>query len=107
LLWSGQTVSSIGGGVSLIAFPLLALLITRSPAQAGFLGALRTLCYDAALVLPAGALVDRWNRKLVMIICDSGRALGLINGSAVDRNGRNPATCSGRTPDVINRWPAD
>lgn len=28
-------------------------------------------------MLPAGALVDRWNRKLVMIICDSGRALAL------------------------------
>ena len=78
LLWSGQTISSIGGGVSQIAFPLLALLITRSPAQAGLLGALRTLCY-AVLVLPAGALVDRWNRKLVMIICDSGRALGLAS----------------------------
>ena len=25
--------------------------------------------------LPAGALVDRWNRKQVMILCDAGRAL--------------------------------
>jgi MFS family permease len=27
--------------------------------------------------LPAGALVDRWNRKRVMLIADAGRALAL------------------------------
>jgi MFS family permease len=27
--------------------------------------------------LPAGALVDRWDRKRVMILCDSGRAIAL------------------------------
>ncbi len=30
--------------------------------------------FYTALVLPAGALLDRWNRKLVMIVCDGGRA---------------------------------
>ena len=78
LLWGGQTISSIGGGISQIAFPLLALLITHSPAQAGLLGALRSLCYSV-LVLPVGALADRWNRKTVMIVCDSGRALALAS----------------------------
>lgn len=29
------------------------------------------------LSLPAGALIDRWNRKAVMIVCDAGRALAL------------------------------
>ncbi|PZS01348.1 MAG: MFS transporter, partial [Chloroflexi bacterium] len=29
------------------------------------------------LALPAGALVDRWNRKRTMILCDSGRTLAL------------------------------
>jgi MFS family permease len=29
------------------------------------------------LSLPAGALVDRWDRRLVMILCDSGRAIAL------------------------------
>jgi len=40
LLWSGQTISSVGSGVSQIAFPLLILMLTHSPAQAGFAGAL-------------------------------------------------------------------
>src|SRR6266566_3927465 len=78
LLWSGQTVSSVGSGVSQIAFPLLVLMITRSPAQAGFAGALRTVPYFI-FTLPGGALIDRWNRKWVMILCDSGRALSLAS----------------------------
>jgi MFS family permease len=76
LLWSGQLVSSIGSRVSLLAFPLLILAITHSPAQAGLIAALRGIPY-ALFVLPAGALIDRWDRKRVMILCDSGRALAL------------------------------
>lgn len=41
LLWSGQLVSTIGSQVSLLAFPLLVLAITHSPAQAGLVGAAR------------------------------------------------------------------
>src|SRR6266516_6300693 len=76
LLWSGQMISSVGTRVSMLAFPLLVLAITHSPAQAGLIGAMRALPY-ALLILPAGALVDRWNRKCVMILCDIGRAIAL------------------------------
>ena len=43
LLWSGQALSDIGGAVSELAFPLLVLAVTHSPAQAGFVAALRAL----------------------------------------------------------------
>ena len=76
LLWSGQLVSVVGTQVSQLAYPLLMLALTKSPAQAGFISAARTLPY-LLLGLPAGALVDRWNRKRVMILCDAGRALAL------------------------------
>jgi MFS family permease len=76
LLWSGQIVSSVGTRVSQLAFPLLVLAITHSPAQAGLIAALRGLPY-ALFILPAGAMVDRWNRKRVMILCDAGRAIAL------------------------------
>ncbi len=76
LLWSGQTISAVGSGVSGIAFPLLILAITHDPSQAGYALALRSLPY-LIFSLPAGALIDRWNRKLVMILCDTGRALAL------------------------------
>jgi MFS family permease len=78
LLWSGQTISSIGSGVSELAFPLLVLALTHSPAQAGFASALRTLPYFI-FTLPGGALIDRWNRKRVMILCDAGRAISLAS----------------------------
>ena len=78
LLWSGQTVSSIGGGVSDLAFPLLILALTQSPAKAGIAGGLRTLAY-VLFSLPAGALADRWDRKRMMIVCDTGRALVLAS----------------------------
>lgn len=76
LLWSGQIVSSVGTRVSQLAFPLLVLALTHSPAEAGLIGALRGLPY-ALFILPAGAMVDRWNRKRVMILCDAGRAVAL------------------------------
>src|SRR5215813_6044352 len=76
LLWSGQAVSSVGGEASQLALPLLILGLTHSPAQAGFAGALRSLAY-LLLGLPAGALIDRWDRKRTMILCDAGRALAL------------------------------
>ena len=78
LLWSGQTVSVIGTQVSQIAFPLLVLALTGSPAQAGFVAAARTVPY-LLFSLPAGALVDRWNRKLTMIVCSAGSAVALAS----------------------------
>jgi MFS family permease len=78
LLWSGQALSDIGGAVSELAFPLLVLAVTHSPAQAGFVAALRAL--PAMLFsLLAGVLVDRWDRKWVMLVCDAGRALSLAS----------------------------
>ena len=76
LLWSGQIVASLGSGVTRIVYPLLILALTNSPAQAGLCSALTMLPY-LFFSLPAGALVDRWNRKRVMIICDIARALVL------------------------------
>ncbi|GHO99898.1 hypothetical protein KSF_099460 [Reticulibacter mediterranei] len=73
LLWSGQLLSSVGSQVSLLAFPLLVLGITHSATLAGLVGALDSLPF-ALLCLPAGAFIDRWDRKRVMLICDSGRA---------------------------------
>ncbi|HYX48157.1 MAG TPA: MFS transporter [Ktedonobacteraceae bacterium] len=78
LLWSGQIVSNIGTQVSQLAFPLLILALTGSAAQAGFAGALRALPY-LFFSLPAGALIDRWDRKRTMIICDAGRAISLAS----------------------------
>jgi MFS family permease len=62
--------------MSTLALPLLVLALTHSPAQAGLLTALRLLPY-LLFSLPAGALIDRWDRKAVMIRCDAIRWLAL------------------------------
>ena len=74
LLWSGQVVSTLGSSASYVVYPLLILAITGSPAAAGIAAALGNLPY-LLFSLPAGALIDRWDRKRVMINCDVGRAL--------------------------------
>lgn len=73
LLWSGQAVSSLGSRISGIAFPLLVLFLTNSPAQAGIAGALFGLPY-LVFSLPAGVLADRWDRRHLMAVCDGIRA---------------------------------
>lgn len=78
LLWSGQLISTTGSGISLLAFPLLVLAITNSPADAGLVSAVRALTY-VLFILPAGALLDRWDRKRTMFYCDIGRLLSLAS----------------------------
>lgn len=78
LLWCGQAISTIGGSVSDLAFPLLVLAISGSPFQAGLVEALNTLA-AALVILPAGVLVDRWNRKHVMFFCDLCRLLSMAS----------------------------
>lgn len=77
LLVSGQAVSMLGNYVSLIAVPVLVLALTGSPTQAGLVGAFEALPY-LLFGLVAGALVDRWNRKTVMLVCDGVRALAML-----------------------------
>ena len=76
LLWSGQLASTLGTAASQVIMPLLILAITNSPEAAGIAGALRFIPY-LVFSLPVGALIDRWDRKAVMIRCDVGRALAV------------------------------
>jgi len=77
LLWSGQVVSTLGSSAAAIIYPLLILAITDSPGAAGIASALRALPY-LLFSLPVGALVDRWDRKRVMILCDLLRAAAVL-----------------------------
>jgi MFS family permease len=78
LLWGGQIVSVIGSGMTQIVYPLLILAMTNSAAAAGIAAALGAVPY-VVFSLPAGALIDRWDRKRVMIYSDIGRALTLFS----------------------------
>ncbi len=76
LLWSGQIVSALGSQASGLAFPLLLLSITHSAAETGLLIAVRDLP-NIVLPLPVGVLVDRWDRKKLMILAELGRGVAL------------------------------
>src|SRR5580700_9678962 len=57
-------------------FLVLVLAVTHSPAKAGVVGFAQTLPF-LLLYLPAGAFIDRWDRKRTMLACDAGRAVAL------------------------------
>src|SRR5919202_4522005 len=75
LLWSGQAVSELGSRAAWLAYPLLVLALTHSPAKAGIVTFVNRFPFFL-FSLPAGALVDRWNRKRIMLVCDAGRLIG-------------------------------
>ena len=62
--------------MSQIAYPLLVLVMTGSPGIAGLVGFIGTLPY-ILFQLPAGAVMDRVNRRRLMIACDIVRLVAL------------------------------
>jgi MFS family permease len=76
LLWVGQAVSLLGSRITSIAIPLLVYATTGSPAAVGIVAFFGTLPY-ILVQLPAGALVDRIDRKRLMVGCDVVRAIAL------------------------------
>ncbi|MEU8486607.1 MFS transporter [Streptomyces sp. NPDC048641] len=76
-LWVGQTVSQLGEHTTLVVLPLYAVLTLD--ADAGELGVLRAVGQAPILLLSllAGAWVDRWRTRTVMVWADTGRALAL------------------------------
>ncbi len=86
-VWSGQAVSLLGS--NLVQFALIWWL-TKSTGSATIL-ALATLAglIPNILIGPfAGALVDRWNRRMVMIVADSAIALFSLLLAALFLTGR-------------------
>ncbi|MGY3847953.1 MFS transporter [Streptomyces hydrogenans] len=73
-LWTAQTVSSLGDGVSHAALPLIALTLTRDPMALAVVTAAGTLPWLLFGVL-GGALVDRWDRRRTMWVADAARAV--------------------------------
>jgi MFS family permease len=76
LLQGGQLLSAAGSQSSSIAYPLLVLALTHSPAKAGIVGAARILPF-ALFALPAGVAADRWNRRRLMLTTDVIQALAI------------------------------
>jgi Transmembrane secretion effector len=76
LLQAGQLFSTLGTQSTVIAYPLLVLALTGSPAKAGLVSFAR-LVPGALFALPAGLAADRWNRRRMLLVADSVRALAI------------------------------
>ncbi|MER7915688.1 MULTISPECIES: MFS transporter [unclassified Streptomyces] len=72
LLWTGQSLSDLGGAMVDLALPLLVLQQTGSPTRAGVVGT-AGLVTTLVCRLPAGVLADRFDRRRLMIVCDALR----------------------------------
>ena len=69
MLWSGQSVNSVGDAVSSVALPLLAITLLHINAlQSGSLRAAEQL--TAVFSVPLGVLVDRMRKRRLMIGTD-------------------------------------
>ncbi len=76
-LWAAETISQFGTQVSLLALPLVAVvLLGASPFEVALLGTVEFLPF-ILFSLPAGAWVDRLRRRPILILGDLGRAVVL------------------------------
>jgi MFS family permease len=74
LLISGQAVSNFGDGVAVVALTLLVLDTTHSVTALGWFAAAR-MTPQVIFLLVGGAIVDRFSRRLLLILSDVVRAV--------------------------------
>ncbi|MFD7626981.1 MFS transporter [Streptomyces sp. NPDC059851] len=74
VFWLGQALSVLGGSISLLALPLLVLDATGSLVQMGVITVISGVTGIATGVF-AGYVVDRTDRRRLMITCDLARAV--------------------------------
>jgi MFS family permease len=75
LLWSGQSVTDLGSAITQLALPLTAVIALKASAfQVGLLNA-ATYAAFALIALPAGAIVDRADKRRVLLVCDLARMI--------------------------------
>lgn len=87
MLWGSQLISELVGQLCLVAFPLMVMTATGSALQ---MGAVTAVVAAAGMLanVPAGVLVDRFDRKRVMLVCQCVRAVamaGLVAALLTDR----------------------
>jgi MFS family permease len=71
-LFAATTVSNLGDGVSLIAYPWLASAITRNPLLIALVAVVQRLPW-LLFTLPAGVIVDRSDRRRLMVTANTAR----------------------------------
>ena len=76
-LWSATAVSSVGDGIRIVAFPLLAASITRNPMVVSGVLVATTLPWLLFSLL-SGAIADRVDRRRLVVYVNAARAAVMI-----------------------------
>ena len=74
ILWAGQSLSLLGSGMTRFAVMIWAFQVEGTATALALLGFFNCLTYVIASPF-AGVLVDRWNRRSVMVLADLGAGL--------------------------------
>ena len=77
LLWAGEFVSSIGGGLTSFG---LGVYVFEQTGSATDMALVTLLAFLPTLLLsvPAGVLADRYDRRLLMMLGDGCSAVGIL-----------------------------
>lgn len=73
-LFAASTVSNLGDGVGLVAYPWLASAVTRHPVLIALVTVAQRLPW-LLFTLPAGVITDRLDRRRIMITANGARAI--------------------------------
>lgn len=73
-LFAATTISNLGDGVGVIAYPWLASAITRNPLLIALVGVVQRLPW-LLFTLPAGVITDRNDRRRLMVLANFVRAV--------------------------------
>ena len=76
-VWSANSFSNLGDGLYQVTLPLLAAQLTRSPSLIAMLGVMSSLPW-LIFALQAGSIVDRSDRRKIMLWVNGGRLLILL-----------------------------
>ncbi|BCB91967.1 MFS transporter [Phytohabitans suffuscus] len=76
LLWLGAGVSALGSRATAIGYTLLVYWSTGSATSASLV-TFAALLPNLLVQMPAGALVDRWDRRRTMLVCNAGRVVAI------------------------------
>ena len=88
-LWTAAAFSNLADGVGRVAVPLIATTLTRDPLAIAAIGALAFVPW-LVFGLPAGMIVDRYDRRRIMALANA--LLKLERGVHIAPMQVNPAT---------------
>lgn len=76
-LWSAFSASNLGDGLTLVGFPLLAVSLTDDARLVTLVAAFRFLPFFV-IGLPAGVIIDRFDRRRIAMVAQVFRAASLV-----------------------------